>query len=1067
MTLQLHKTPEQVYVPGIPRKIAEVRQLFNDIISGVRTLDEEVAGIDPHDLFSNDFLTALPIRPGDAPALFADTFAGKPWDLAPTALSPTATAEGNVLRRTGAGTMAARGVVRLEEGRLYYLRAIATRRQDTSDPDNHAVALCAAWLDRNMIPIVPASSRLVTELDMTVASGRTQLACTVSTTAGSSVMHVAPAGAVYMRAFLQTFGDDAITDIEVISQLDVTDSIGDAIAADLVAQAIEAAATATQAANEAVAALEGLEASLWPPMTVAASGTVLPVAPGGGYRFLNLTDGSLYVRNAGNTAWTTAAPLGGEHLFDYGSRTHFQYSTKWIRRSPRRITCSEFPDVPTAEAFRAMAGARELLIDCDWLLTQDEIIAAPLTTIAEGCLIDVDDNHLTMGWLGNCPRDQIFDISGGGTVTLQRAVGFPEWFGAVGDGETEIVTDVTSAGVSVTEEIIRAGSGTNDWLALDAVGNCGVSCVELDRKIYLCSPSWQFDKNMTVRGAHPTKSIIAAMDNENEVIFCHNFYNDGGDVTLRDFTVWGFLDRLPVDEDPGPHKAVQLELLETATCENITVKFSVNMSITMVAGTARANKCKVYKSCRDGINCTGSGRLYATKNRIDMCGDDAIAYHVNSSYSGVFELAGEITGNQITKSFAISSCGGRQLVIANNQGRFLYGHGVFITTQGTEGNDSKWGTTITGNSFTDVIDNTVLGFSGGQQAAIVLAGTASLGTGGTAVGAIPENYNATLKAVQSPYPWINQAKGNGSLPCPPSGDTVISGNSMTQTLEGLTNFSDAGFGNLWNGREEVDPEMTGTVRTLPALRVDGDIENLIVSSNTSRGHSSFMYMNPTDIPRPIWRNVRALGNTIFRTQQAFVFDHLSQKTYIDMVIADNDIDVDPFWESPNRHTSAGAPNGTWEVTNTRDWDAFDYQSVAGIRILRNSVKNVQRVEWTNGNSQAIVADNDYFWDWSEGVARGIGTIQTRDGNNHFYVFSDPSATTTYGKTSATVDSAWLRHAAAMPTAGQFVTGQFVENTAKAIATGEVLQGWDRLTYTSAGTEHTLGVDWAARYSKSA
>lgn len=55
------------------------------------------------------------------------------------------------------------------------------------------------------------------------------------------------------------------------------------------------------------------------------------------------------------------------------------------------------------------------------------------------------------------------------------------------------------------------------------------------------------------------------------------------------------------------------------------------------------------------------------------------------------------------------------------------------------------------------------------------------------------------------------------------------------------------------------------------------------------------------------------------------------------------------------------------------------------------------------------------------------------------------------------------HSSSIPTAGAWVTGDFVANTAPAISGGRVLLGWSRLT---TGSGHVSGTDWAPVYADS-
>lgn len=175
---------------------------------------------------ARDFSAGNWSRPGEAAMFWTHQIEGAPGDLSP--ISPSLVridSEGNIVRITGANKIGPIRAYRIEAGRLYRVRFAVRRRVNAADPANHTVRLAVRWLSRGK-GALPTAMTVVQDLNsFVVASGRTIVTKVISTAAGTGVDIVAPAGAVYLRPYGQTYGDDGTTDFEIIDLVDITDAI--------------------------------------------------------------------------------------------------------------------------------------------------------------------------------------------------------------------------------------------------------------------------------------------------------------------------------------------------------------------------------------------------------------------------------------------------------------------------------------------------------------------------------------------------------------------------------------------------------------------------------------------------------------------------------------------------------------------------------------------------------------------------------------------------------------------------------------------------------------------------
>lgn len=146
----------------------------------------------------------------------------------------------------GGGIVAARYPVALNND-VVEVTARFRRTSNPLDPNNHAVVLGVAWLDRNKA-LIGSVQTLRTVSDALTSSGVIEMSARVSAMAVEGVT-APPSGAVYFRPFLKTYGEDGTTAIELLRSKEITDL--HLIETNDISAIIAAAQAATDAANDA------------------------------------------------------------------------------------------------------------------------------------------------------------------------------------------------------------------------------------------------------------------------------------------------------------------------------------------------------------------------------------------------------------------------------------------------------------------------------------------------------------------------------------------------------------------------------------------------------------------------------------------------------------------------------------------------------------------------------------------------------------------------------------------------------------------------------------------------
>jgi hypothetical protein len=147
-------------------------------------------------------------RPGLFPEQYTNVITGDGTGAGPDGVVLADSAFGDVLELTGAGIVASRARIAVEDG--FFLFARYRRTQNPADPAGDAVQFRVQFLDESYE--VVGSSVVIRTDTLVVANGVVLARGLYSPTdSGSSV--AVPEGAAYATAFLQTFGTDGKTQV--------------------------------------------------------------------------------------------------------------------------------------------------------------------------------------------------------------------------------------------------------------------------------------------------------------------------------------------------------------------------------------------------------------------------------------------------------------------------------------------------------------------------------------------------------------------------------------------------------------------------------------------------------------------------------------------------------------------------------------------------------------------------------------------------------------------------------------------------------------------------------------
>lgn len=162
-------------------------------------------------------------RPGDVVSRFTDDLTGTAAAAGNSAGAATNNTFGAALRVTGAAVVGTRERIAVEADRRYRVRWAIRRQTNPTDPAGDTVRRAIQWLTNTK-----ADNGQLTDptLDIVLTTAMSRQVLSIIIGADDAVEGVDfewPTGTRYMVPFVETFGSDGVTDIELIEWMDITD----------------------------------------------------------------------------------------------------------------------------------------------------------------------------------------------------------------------------------------------------------------------------------------------------------------------------------------------------------------------------------------------------------------------------------------------------------------------------------------------------------------------------------------------------------------------------------------------------------------------------------------------------------------------------------------------------------------------------------------------------------------------------------------------------------------------------------------------------------------------------
>lgn len=464
----------------------------------------------------------------------------------------------------------------------------------------------------------------------------------------------------------------------------------------------------------------------------------------------------------------------------------------------------------------------------------------------------------------------------------------------------------------------------------------------------------------------------------------------------------------------------------------------------------RCVDCDFEDIAADAIRARDCPDTMVSGNRIKRNGDDSIAIHVTPwSYSSFRPTRRriDIHNNIVVNGGAIKVIGPKVTRITNNVlGLINQAHGIIVQDSSPEGGAAFHDIEISGNTINDVV-NVSTGTAAQATAYISIAATATMTPrGATATnGTIPGDYDATGATFIKPWDWYETDTTDASKAVPFPARIVISRNTLGRTLKAAAAFSDYGHGTSLFQGVAYDPAV-GDTALFPTNGVWGGsypgFVGLTINDNQIEDCEYGVGL-PTATSDHSYRNCQIMRNRMLNIKNYGV---ICQGAYdIDMTIAHNVIDMDPYCRNANSNTngSFAADGLPWGISGG---------SAKGMRIFDNTFAHCCVPVKLNSPGSNHVDRNIIRCGTPAAVGfnvgnKGIGNIPVND--NWVYEISDADPTSgTYRQYTQKL----LLFSATMPSTGWYPAGYFVRSTATAQL------GWMRLT---TGSSHTLNTDWQA------
>lgn len=462
---------------------------------------------------------------------------------------------------------------------------------------------------------------------------------------------------------------------------------------------------------------------------------------------------------------------------------------------------------------------------------------------------------------------------------------------------------------------------------------------------------------------------------------------------------------------------------------------------------ARVMGCTFDKNARDNCRFRSTFNVQVIGNRFSHCDDDAVALHCNTNVTGGNIREGIVVADNIFEdTSAIQILGGRVVSVRGNILRRCKQNGILIYTAAgvaAEADNGMFGVSVTDNQIYDMLSD--YPFSAAvSQAIAVFSRAAEAGT--STGGIIPGQNNPANGTFALPWNSRNTAYTGTVDSVGPLYFVRIQNNTVVRTLPAVAAYSTWGYGSTYAGDGPHDPAVTdAALRVGSGILLSGQVRKAIVSGNVVSHVGNGLSFDVEAGSNFGLDDVLVVSNVFsdFLGDCIAIPSPGSVRT-VNLMVADNDFDGDPYHLSTNRGTG-----GTWLADGSPSVIACTSHS--GVQVLRNKIRNVCRVVNNGGGSGTALAGNLLR---CAPAAIGFSTSNKGIGNLpeagvqciYEHVDSDPTSAT-YGNLITSVQMMQ----AAMPTSGTYVRGTFIQ-----AANSSTLLGWKRLT---TGSAHVAGTDW--------
>ena len=646
-------------------------------------------------------------------------------------------------------------------------------------------------------------------------------------------------------------------------------------------------------------------------------------------------------------------------------------------------------------------------------------------------------------------------------------------------------TRARSLGARFTERVnvldfgATANGSTNDGLSIQAAINAA-SARPRGAEVFLPPGTYRLDtsvallrpmSNVVLRGSGRGRTVIVIDDAinaingdgvSNSIPGTGNFY-PLSDFHMRDLTLRG---RADVARTTG---AQMMRIVgNNLSIENCEFNYSRYMGMVIAGGRdVTVRNCRVFRSVADGIAVWDTDNVVIEGNQVIGANDDAISVHCSTAGTPPLRAGLVIANNTIIESQGIACLGVKSAVITGNVMRRIMGTGIRVLSLNApdpQGVTPQIALRIANNVLHDVFLRPEPNARTGVQFYIwVSGGVRNPGTGASPPGE-PASGTGTVTPLYGTGVghFYNGDSLNPAVAAPAGHWIEIVGNTLTRTLPAVATVSAWGYaaeglwvGNNGDGGGFYNGPVSDAQLSPLGILLGPAMRNCRIAGNTIQvgGTHGILFNASTYLP-VITQDMDYDGLTIEGNRIADVSVAAIQGPPTGahrVLVRHNEIDGDPLFRAATR--GAG---GTW--ASATGVTGVLLPGCSGFVVAGNSFRNLASAVRQTGAVSNIVSGNTLHGDpvavGFSTANRGIGTMEPGGaGWLHVVETSDP-ASAEYGR----IKSSTAVSAAAMPSAGTYVAGHFVANTAPATANRQTLLGWLRL---STGSDHVAGTDWAA------